>query len=78
MSRRKKNPSTSQSTPSQRATDTKAKFWERVLGIWLAVFIAGLVGLGAWLLMGSPRLPVGPLKPGTPPPSQSPSAPPTR
>ena len=45
MSRRKKKKSPPTSDPKAEA---KMTFWERVLGVWLAVFVLVLVGLGMW------------------------------
>ncbi|MEP6672463.1 MAG: ammonia-forming cytochrome c nitrite reductase subunit c552 [Chthoniobacter sp.] len=51
MSRRKKKPPTSDSNSSPSKADAKTLFWERVLGVWLALFCLGLIGLAAWWLM---------------------------
>ncbi len=68
MSRRKKKPPTSHPSPSQRPADTKTLFWERVLGVWLAIFFLGLVALvGWWLMKGSQRPPPAGIKPAATP-----------
>jgi predicted CXXCH cytochrome family protein len=64
MSRRKKQKSSSSSEPQP---DPKATFWERVMGVWLAIFFLLLLGLAGWFMMGRPHLPIGgERKPGTP------------
>src|SRR5712664_2138275 len=70
MSRRKKRPPTSSPTPSPRHADTKLTFWERALGIWLAVFCLGLVGLANWLMKSAQPPHAAGTKSMAPPPAK--------
>ncbi|HSI11347.1 MAG TPA: ammonia-forming cytochrome c nitrite reductase subunit c552 [Chthoniobacter sp.] len=67
MSRRKKKNSPPASASK---ADVKATFWERVMGVWLAIFFLLLLGLAVWFMLGRPWPPSdhGKEPPPTPPP----------
>ena len=56
MSRRKKNKN---SPPTEGNSDAKFTFWERVLGVWLALFFLMLVGLAGLLINRGQHPPAG-------------------
>jgi predicted CXXCH cytochrome family protein len=50
MSRRKKKPQSKPTGTSAPADEQKLNFWERALGVWLALFCLLLMGLLAWFI----------------------------